>query len=397
MSERHGEVLIAGAGFAGLEAALALRALTRGRAHVRVLAPSNMFLFVPAAVAEPFADAPWAQVPLTSLSRLGGFTLVKGMLGLVEPEEAVVITTDGRRLTYDALIVAVGARRRPWLRGADITFRGPEDVRAYRRMVDDVERLAQGGAESRVVFVVPSGPSWSLPAYELALLTAAYLRGRGTGDRVRFAVVTAEVRPLSIFGTAAAEALERQLQEAGVELYPATVARSRVGGELILSSGEPIHADRVVTMAAITGPEVGGLPSTPLGFVPIEHDGRVAGVEGVLAAGDVTDFPVKQGGVACQLADTAAATAAIMLGYPVDPVPFAPRLRGQLWSGADARFIRSDLAGGRDESEGVVSEREPLWWPPGKVAGRYLAGALEGEHVRRALVDVMPRALADEP
>ncbi|MFN8124553.1 MAG: FAD-dependent oxidoreductase [Thermoleophilia bacterium] len=391
MAAHGGEVLVAGAGFAGLEAALALRALTHGRVHVRLLTPANLFTYVPAAVIEPFQDAPWAQVPLSSLSRTGGFVMVKGMLGIVEPEEGAVITTDGRRLPYDALIVAVGARRRTWLRGADITFRGTEDVRAYRRLVDEVHVLATGGAGIDLAIVVPSGPTWSLPAYELALLTAAHLRGRGTGDRVRVTVVTAEERPLSLFGTAASEALEALLHEQGVSVRTGTVARSRVGGALVLSTGEQLGADRVVTMAALSGPEIPGLPATPLGFLPVEQDGRVPHVEGVLAAGDATDFPVKQGGVACQMADTAAATAAIMLGHPVDPVPFAPRLRGQVWSGGDASFIRGDLAGGRDESAGVVSAHEPLWWPPGKVAGRFLTPALEGGDARAVMRDLDPR------
>lgn len=395
MAVAHGgEVLVAGGGFAGLEAALALRALTRGRVHVRLLTPANVFTYVPAAVMEPFQDAPWAQVPLTSLSRTAGFTMVKGMLGLVEPEEGAVITTDGRRLAYDALIVAVGARRRTWLRGADITFRGTEDVRAYRRLVDEADGLAAGGAALDLAIVVPSGPTWSLPAYELALLTATHLRARGTGDRVRITVVTAEERPLSLFGTAASETLEGLLAGHGVAVRTGTVTRSRVGGALTLSSGEQLGADRVVAMAALSGPEVAGLPATPLGFLPVEQDGRVPHIEGVLGAGDATDFPVKQGGVACQMADTAAATAAIMLGYAVDPIPFAPRLRGQVWSGADASFIRSDLAGGRDESDGVVSPHDPLWWPPGKVAGRYLAPAVEGGDPRAVMRDLAPRDVA---
>lgn len=386
MAAGHGGVLIAGAGFAGLEAALALRSLTHGRVHVRLLAPANVFTYVPASVIEPFQDADWAQIPLTSLARRGGFTLVKGMLGVVEPQEGALITTDGRRLTYDALIVAVGARRRTWLRGADITFRGTEDVRAYRRLVDDVGRLAGGGAVVDLAIVVPSGPAWSLPAYELALLTARHLDVLGAGSGVRITVVTAEEQPLSIFGSAAGAAMTHQLATAGVRLRTGTVVRSRIGGELVLASGERVDADRVVTMAALSGPEVPGLPATPLGFLPVETDGRVPHTEGVLGAGDATDFPVKQGGVACQQADTAAATAAIMLGHPVDPIPFEPRLRGQVWSGADTRFIRSDLAGGRDESDGVVSEHEPLWWPPGKVAGRHLTAALEG--ARGDLVDL---------
>ena len=56
----------------------------------------------------------------------------------------------------------------------------------------------------------------------------------------------------------------------------------------------------------ITGPEIDGLPCDPHGFVPVDEYGRVEGVADVYAAGDGTDFPVKQGGLATQQADAAA-------------------------------------------------------------------------------------------
>ena len=44
-------------------------------------------------------------------------------------------------------------------------------------------------------------------------------------------------------------------------------------------------------------------------------------------------------------------------------------LRGVLLTGRGRQWIRRDLTGG-DEGE---AERHALWWPPTKVAGRYLA------------------------
>ena len=47
-------MLIAGAGVAGLEAALALRALAEGELSVELLAPEAEFVYRPLAVTEPF-------------------------------------------------------------------------------------------------------------------------------------------------------------------------------------------------------------------------------------------------------------------------------------------------------------------------------------------------------
>ena len=119
------------------------------------------------------------------------------------------------------------------------------------------------------------------------------------------------------------------------------------------------------------------------------------GARGVLAAGDATSFPVKQGGLATQQADAAAATIADELGAPVEPVPFAPVLRGLLLTGGAPLYLRAELdSGGRRTGEvrsrrlaGQVSTRA-LWWPPGKVAGRYLAPYL---------ATARPVSLGDEP
>lgn len=92
------------------------------------------------------------------------------------------------------------------------------------------------------------------------------------------------------------------------------------------------------------------------------------GTTDVWAAGDATDLPVKHGSLACQLADVAAAAIAAQAGADVAVTPLRPVLRGRLLTGAADRFLLHD--GG--ETPDVVSI-QPLWWPPAKVSGRYLA------------------------
>jgi sulfide:quinone oxidoreductase len=96
----------------------------------------------------------------------------------------------------------------------------------------------------------------------------------------------------------------------------------------------------------------------------------VRGRTGVYAAGDATDFPVKQGGIAAQQAEAVAQHVAARCGAPIEPAPFAPILRGMLLTGAAPHFVRSRAAAGDDA---VLASWEPLWWPPTKIAGRHLA------------------------
>ena len=86
------------------------------------------------------------------------------------------------------------------------------------------------------------------------------------------------------------------------------------------------------------------------------------------AAGDLTNFPIKQGGLAAQQADAAAEAIAAASGVEITPTPFTPVLRGLLLTGLTPRYMRAEV--GTNESE---LDTEPLWWPPGKIVGRHLA------------------------
>ena len=86
----------------------------------------------------------------------------------------------------------------------------------------------------------------------------------------------------------------------------------------------------------------------------------------IYAAGDMTQFPLKQGGIATQQANAAATAIAARSGAPIRPTPFRPILRGMLLTGMAPRYLRAE-AGTRPGLD-----VEPLWWPPAKIVGRYL-------------------------
>jgi sulfide:quinone oxidoreductase len=90
----------------------------------------------------------------------------------------------------------------------------------------------------------------------------------------------------------------------------------------------------------------------------------------VYAAGDAVDFPIKQGGLAAQQADTVAAHVAARYGAAVDPAPFRPVLRGMLFTGGESLYMRSGVPNADPEVPGAWY---PLWWPPTKIAGGHLA------------------------
>ena len=67
-SRKPQQVLIAGAGVAGLEAVLALQALTDGEVSVELVAPEAEFTYRPLAVTEPFGVGEVKRFPLRKLA-----------------------------------------------------------------------------------------------------------------------------------------------------------------------------------------------------------------------------------------------------------------------------------------------------------------------------------------
>ena len=90
-----------------------------------------------------------------------------------------------------------------------------------------------------------------------------------------------------------------------------------------------------------------------------------AGVEDVYAAGDITAFPVKQGGIAAQQAEAAAESIAADAGAD-SPGPFRPVLRGLLLTGrSPASPHRSSVGRGTSGEPGAalvaaLEDRRPL-------------------------------------
>jgi hypothetical protein len=74
------------------------------------------------------------------------------------------------------------------------------------------------------------------------------------------------------------------------------------------------------------------------------------------------------------------------LGVEIDPQPFRPILRGLLLTGGPARYLRADISG--EVGDDSTISTPPLWWPPDKIAARYLAPYLSSQVGHAA--DVMP-------
>jgi sulfide:quinone oxidoreductase len=359
-------VLIAGGGVAGLETLLALRAAAGDRVEITVLAPEAKFINRSMAVDQPSATRFARGLRLRDLASDLGARWHRGRAARVDPERRVVITNRGSELPYDRLVLALGAHpEREWRSEGVLTYHGARDAQDFRRLLRQLET----GRVSRVAFVKPRGPSWPLPLYELALTAASASAARGA--QVELTFVTPETEPCEVFGAAAGAAVSSVLDRAGIRVYTGSQGvPSRPGRLHVSPGGRRVNVDRIVTLPRLAGPRLPGVPCDADGFIRTDAHGRVAGLEDVYAAGDATAFPIKQGGLAAQQADAVARSIASSVDARVAPRPFRPVLRGLLTAGETTRYMRAPLASAG--GDGAVSER-PLWWPPNRLCGRYLA------------------------
>ncbi len=360
---RKPHVVIAGGGVAALETMVALRELAEERVELILVAPDSLFVYRALAVAEPFGLGSVVQVPLDTLTAGCGAAHEQAAVLMVSPDEREVRTNRGKAIPYDELVLAFGARAEEALPGA-IAFGGPSDIRPIEMLLEDLEH----GLVKRVVFAVPTGTGWTLPLYELALLTGEHILDAHLDGEV--ILVTPEDEPLGTFGHGVAAEITKLLAERGIELRTNVHARSFSDGLLQVVGGDQIEADRVLTLPRLKGRPLEGVPQDADGFVPTDDFGRVEGLEHVYAAGDITRFPIKQGGLAAQQADAVAEAIAEAAGADVSPEPFQPVLRGLLLTGRRPAFMRAEISGGHGST--AVVDHEPLWWPSGKVAARYL-------------------------
>ena len=360
-SSTPARVIVAGGGVAAVETLLALRRLGGERVETTIVAPQLTFTSNAMAVARVFSRGHLRHVELTDIAD----EAVQDSVAEVDPDGRRIRCASGAELGYDHLVLAVGGRARSaWRHG--ITLGEDPAEEALHGLLEEVER----GYVGQVAFVVPGcGAVWPLPLYELAVMAARQAWSMGM-DQVRFALVTPEERPLAVFGRAPSQAIGELLDGCGIEFIGSTYATVGHCFVQLDPAGRRLDGVRVVSSPVLEGPDLPGVPADASGFILTDPHGRVPGLSGVYAAGDGSAFPIKQGGLATQQADAVAESIAAAVGAPVTPEPYRPVLRAALLTGRDTRYLQYAVAGG--DGEGAIATA-PLWYPPAKLAGRYLS------------------------
>jgi sulfide:quinone oxidoreductase len=220
-------------------------------------------------------------------------------------------------------------------------------------MPGSMERLSiviaqmDAGVVPSIVFAMPTGPSWALPLFELAMFTAARAQHQLRDTKIELLIPDAS--PLSEFGEQASINVAKLLAESGVALSRNCNVTAYSDGVLTTDTGRKIKTDFVVALPKIRGTRIDGLAHDSEGFLPVDRFGIVGGTNNIYAAGDITDFRIKQGGIASQQADVATAAIIERFGGRADSHEFEPTLDGLLLSPFERTFMHA-VAGDHDAS-----------------------------------------------
>ncbi len=309
-------ILIVGAGFAGLYAAIGLRAAAERGHRVTVVNPENFMQYQPflPEVASGTVDPRAVVVPLRRVLRHCE-VVIGEVVGIDhDGREATLRLAGGgeRTLGYDVLVLATGSRSRvppvPGLAEHGVGFKTVQEAIYLRNRVlsrldiaaetDDRERR-----RSALAFVFVGGGYAGVEALaELEDLARDAARSVPTLDPsdLRWVLVEATGRILPELDPDLAAYAEGLLESRGIEILKHTTLESLEGGVVRLSNGRSFPADTVVWTAGVTPSPLArasGFPVDSAGRVLVDSFLRVRGVEDAWAAGDAAAVPDLGGGI----------------------------------------------------------------------------------------------------
>ena len=313
---RH--ILVVGAGFAGLYAAIGLKGAVASGHRVTVINQESFFQYQPflPEVASGTIDPRAVVVPLRQALRRT--RLVIGEVERVDHDArlASVRLPDGtvHQEPYDILVLGTGSRSRtlpiPGLAERGIGFKTvAEAIYLRNRVLSNLDTASETPDEdlrrALLTFVFVGGGYAGVEALaELEDLARGVLELYPMLRRedLRWVLVEAADRILPELGEDLAGYARERLEERGIEVRLRTRLESSIDGTIVLSDGERFRADVLVWTAGVKPSPLArrsGLPTDEAGRVVVDEQLRIAGVTDAWAGGDVAAVPDRfTGGIA---------------------------------------------------------------------------------------------------
>ncbi|MBX9361665.1 FAD-dependent oxidoreductase, partial [Streptomyces sp. WAC04114] len=302
-------ILIVGAGFAGYRTARTLSRITRGRAHITLLNPTDYFLYLPllpqvaAGILEP------RRVTVSLSDSLPDVRLVLGEADRIDLDDRTLHYTgpegEGGTLAYDRLVLAAGSVNKllpiPGVAEYAHGFRGlPEALYLRDHVTRQVELAASSDdpatCAARCTFVVVgAGYTGTEVAAHGQMYTDAQVRKHPLrrGMRPRWMLLDVAPRVLPEMDEKLSATADRVLRQRGVDVRMGTSVKEATHDGVLLTDGEFVETRTLVWCVGVRPDplvESLGLPMEK-GRLLVDPHLRVPGRPELFACGDVAAVP----------------------------------------------------------------------------------------------------------
>jgi NADH dehydrogenase len=303
-------VVIVGAGFGGLAAA---RALAKARVSVTVIDQRNHHLFQPLLYQVATAALSPSDIagPIRSIlaDQRNARVLLDTVIG-IDRDRREVRLASGKRVGYDRLIVATGARhsyygREEWAEHAP-GLKTIEDATAVRRKVLLALERAESETNPRrrnalLTFVVigggPTGVEMAGAIAELAQRAVSRDFRSITPHCSKVILINLAPRLLESFPEELSQVALRDLRKLGVEVRLSTPI-SHIAADHVLAGGQTFYTHTAIWAAGVeASPAAAWLGVEPdrAGRVPVDQSLRAVGGDDIFVIGDTAACPGPDG------------------------------------------------------------------------------------------------------
>ena len=310
MSQRTPHVVIVGGGFAGLDAA---RALRNAPVSVTVVDRRNHHVFQPLlyqVAAAALSPGDIASPIRWILRRQANVRVLMADVTAVDPAGRAIVMDDGERLAYDYLILAPGAThsyfgRDDWAAHAKGLKTLDDALAMRRRMLLAFEEAEKEEDATRrrhlLTFVLigggPTGVELAGALAEIARHTLRHEFDRIDPESARIVLIEAGPSILQAFPESLRDSARRALRKLGVEVWE-NARVTEVEAEAVHVGNDRIPAHTILWSAGVAASGLGkslGVPLDRVGRVEVEPDLSIPGHREVFIAGDLANFTHQTG------------------------------------------------------------------------------------------------------
>jgi len=302
------KVIILGGGFAGIQTAIELQ--KSGRFNVTLVSDRDFLYLYPISIWVPvhIKELIDVKVPLTSIQKKYPFEVIIDTVNEIHAAERQVVCTN-QTLSYDYLVVAFGADKMKH-KGLENTLSicGKPEVAVSIR--DGIDALIQKGSGKIAVGFGGNPKDKSAvrggPAFELVFNIHNMLKKKKIRQNFDLTFFAPMDEPGAKMGKGALPMLNKMFGQYNIAKRFGKKITEFEPGSVVFEDGSKLEADLTLFIPASAGHHVlqaSDLPLTEAGFIQIDTNCQVEGVQDVYAIGDIAaiegpEWIAKQGHVA---------------------------------------------------------------------------------------------------